>query len=207
MFGNRNAPAAPAPAPAPAPGRSKYSGITAGDARDPMLGLGTYRVRVIAIDEGRNPGRNRDSVKVRLHVVEAAEGAETPAGSDVTAVHFFTNPGLRELKRFAIHALGCGPTLAQRNAGDTRALVLDGERQYDGYEETVGGQGSIIDATAGRGNGKAPSLAGRLVDVIVSRGKDVPDSQSGASTGDYFRVYTWGVVPDAEQTPAPAAGA
>jgi hypothetical protein len=35
--------------------------------------------------------------------------------------------------------------------------------------------------------------------VIVSRGKDVPNPQTGAPTGDYFRVYTWGVVPEGEQ--------
>ena len=201
-FGNRTA----SPAPATAPPRSRYGGITCADTRDPMLGLGTYRVRVLEASEGRNPGKqNRESVKVKLYVAQASADAQTTAGSTVTMIAFLSVAGLAELKRFAMHAAGHGPTLAARaqlGATDAKALrdtLLAAEAAFDRLDESCGYQGAIIEATTGRVNG-APSLAGRLVDVIVTRGKDVPNPQTGAATGDYFRVYTWGIVPDAEQT-------
>lgn len=192
-------PATTAPNAPAAPARSKYGGIKAGDTRDPMLGLGTYRVKVVSCAEGYNPGKRRESYKATLLVVAAAPGSETPVGSTVTMVSFQTPAGLGELKRFAMHAAGFGPTLDQRAAGsDVKATLLAAEAAFDSLDEKFGYQGAVIEASAGKANG-APSLAGRLVDVIVSKGKDVPNPQTGASTGDYFRNYVWGIVPDAEQ--------
>ena len=185
-----------AASPAAAPSRSKYSGISCADTRDPMLGLGEYRVRVTACAEGYNPGKRRDSYKTSLHVVSAEDGSETRAGSSCTVVSFLTPAGLSELKRFAMHAAGFGPTLAQRASGDNvRARLIAGEEQYDALDESCGHQGAILEASTGVANG-APSLVGRLVDVVVARGKPVVNPQTGAETGDYYRVYTWGVVPE-----------
>jgi len=191
-------------APARAPGRSAYAGVSGADQRDPMAELGTYRMRVIACAEGHNPGTRRDSYKVTLRVEDAAEGSLTPVGTVCTTVALFTSAGLSELKRFAFHAAGFGPTLEQRQSEPTVAkrLAAEGEAKYNELEESnFGYQGAILEASAGHANG-APSLVGRLVDVCVTRGKDVINKQTGAPTGDYYRNYTWGVVPEEEQTAA-----
>jgi len=202
MFGQRTA--APQAPHAPAPQRSRYS-VPSSDTRGPMLGIGTYRVRVLGCVEGNNPGKHRDSYKVALRVEVAADGSETSVGACVSTVSLITSPGLAEIKRFAISAAGFGPTLEQRaHAGDVKKLIVEGEEAYDALDEKLGGhQGAILESSAGK-TSTAPQLQGRLVDVIVARGKDVPNPQTGAPTGDYFRLYTWGAVPDSEQTP-PAA--
>jgi hypothetical protein len=167
-----------------------------------MAEIGTYRMRVIACAEGHNPGKRRDSYKVTLHVEDAAEGSTTTVGTVCTMVSLHTNAGLSELKRFAFHAAGFGPTLDQRQSDPTAAkrLAVEGEAKYNELEEaSFGYQGAILEASAGHANG-APSIVGRLVDVSVSRGKDVVNQQTGQPTGDYYRSYVWGVVPEDEQS-------
>ena len=198
-FGQRNAtPAAPA-----APARSKYGGITASDTRDPMLGLGSYRVVIAACAEGYNPGKRRETYKVTVVVRDASEGADTPIGTSCTVVHFMTPAGLGELKRLAMAAAGYGPTLADRALGkiNLKEAMKDAEEKFDSVDESFGYQGAILEASAGKANG-APTLVGRVVDVTVTRGKDVPNPQTGAPTGDFFRLYVWGTVPDDEQDAA-----
>ena len=186
-----------APTVAPtAPARSKYGGIKCADTRDPMLGLGTYRVSVVGCAEGYNPGKRRESYKVSLLVTRAEPGSESAIGTTCTMIAFQTPAGLGELKRFAMHAAGFGPTLAQRAAGnDVRAALLAAEAEYDRLDEECGYQGAILEASAGKSSA-APSLVGRVVDVNVTPGKPVIP---GALDGDYYRQYAWGVVPDAEQ--------
>jgi hypothetical protein len=186
-----SAPAASAPA---SPGRSKYAGIQCGDARDPMLECGTYRLRLISAAEGANPKTGRASYKITAKVESASEDAGTPAGSVCVIVHLSTPIGMSELKSTMVYAAGCGPTLAQRASSDVRALAQAGEAAYDQADADVY-PGSIIEATAGAANG-APSMIGRLVDVVVTRGKDTADGSG------WYRSYRWGVVPEDEQTEA-----
>ena len=183
---------------AAAPTRSKYSGITCADTRDPMLGLGTYQVRILDIVEGQPfPGKKLDCVKIKLQVTDS-EG-ETPGGSLATVVCMATVPGLADLKRFVSYAAGFGPTLGQQaDHPDVRKLRLEGEAAFDELEKEHGGSGSIIEASLGKANG-APSVVGRLLDVVVSRGKDTINPQTGAPTGDFYRSYRCGVVPEEHQ--------
>lgn len=187
---------------AAAPPRSRYGGVSCADTRDPMLGFGRYRVRVVGATHGVNPGRaNRETYKTTLQVVAAAEGSETPVGSLATMINFFTSAGLSELKRFAVHAAGFGPTLADREpsaAVNIKEALVAGEAAYDALEAQLGYSGIVLEATEGIANG-APSLAGRLVDVVVGAGKPVMNPQTNAPTGDHYRTYVWGAVPDAEQ--------
>jgi len=196
MFANKfGVPAsAPATAPAAPPQRSRYGGIQCGEARDPMLDLGTYRVRIVSCTEGSNPKTGRASVKLGVCVVAASPDAGTPVDAVCTVVHLATPIGLGELKTMLVHAAGCGPTLAQRAAGDIRAIAKEGEARYDAVDASTY-PGSIIEATAGTANG-APSMIGRLVDVVVTRGRDTK------SEGDWYRNFRWGAVPEAEQIPA-----
>lgn len=198
-FGNTTKTQTSAPV---APARSKYAGISSADTRDPMADIGTYRAKVASCTEGYNPGKRRESYKVTLQILEASPDARTLKGSTCTMVCMYTNAGLAELKRFAVHSAGFGPTLDERGALDSAALkksLLDAEAQYNALDVSFGGEGLIIEASAGHANG-APSLVGRIVDVVVSRGKEVINAQTQQATGDFYRQYTWGVVPDAEQS-------
>jgi hypothetical protein len=149
-----------------------------------MLSLGSYRVRIVSGECGFNPGKRRETYKVSMQVIDVREG-DTPAGSVCTALFMDSVAGLSELKRMVMHAAGFGPTLAQRSAGDVRDTLTAAESAYDALDAQRY-SGSIVEASLGVSSG-APSVAGRLVDVIVSRGKE-------AAPGDYYRVYTWGVV-------------
>lgn len=198
---NTNTPGAPA-----APPRSRYGGISCADSRDPMLGYGTYRVRVLGAVEGNNPARsNRETYKTSLQVVAVHDDkSDTPAGSLATMINFVTSAGMSELKRFAMHAAGFGPTFADREPGanvNIKQALLDGEAAYDALDESCGYLGAILEATCGRAN-NAPSLAGRVVDVVVGAGKPVMNPQTNQPTGDHYRTYTWGRVPEEEQTAA-----
>ena len=184
QFGNRTSAAQ-------APTRSKYAGLACQGANDPMLPVGRYRVRVAAAREGKDyPGKKHGSVIVTLAVINSDNAAVQP-GVNYGMVHLDTPKGLSELFKFAVHAAGYGPTIAQLTAPNANALLAAGETAYGDLEAQVGGSGAILDSTVGIANG-APSLIGRVVDVIVSRGSDRED-------GDYFRNYSWGSVPDTEQ--------
>jgi hypothetical protein len=163
-----------------------------------MLLAGEYRVRVTACTEGFNPGRRRESYKVSLHVIAASEGGSR-VGETCTMITFMTPAGLAELKRFALHAAGFGPTREQGSTATAKALVEEGESQYDALDESFGYQGAILEASAGKGPANAPSLVGRIVDVTVSSGKPVINPQTGEPTGDCYRVYRWFSVPESEQ--------
>jgi hypothetical protein len=193
MFGNRTAGAAPA-----APSRSRYAGVSCADTRDPMLSPGTYRVRIVGCETGYNRAKGTESYKIKVVVLQAAAGSQSTVGSSAVAVFTCTPAGIGETKRAIMHAAGFGLSLAGRELPSAREALLAAEAEYDKLDEQCGGQGSIIEASAGVANG-APSVAGRLVDVVVSRGNPCVDKKTGQPTGDYYRCYAWGVVPDAEQ--------
>ena len=205
-FGNRNAVPA-TPAPAAARKQSRYSGISGAHTRDPFPKIGTYRAKVIACVEGYNPGKGKNSYKVTLSLLAAEPGSESAPGETVVALFNVGKPaGLSRLMSFAVSAAGFGPTLTERRTPgvDYRGLVLAGEAQYNAIDDLCEhGSGSILEASAGHSvltlEGKpAPTLVGRVVDVIVTKGNEVM-AEDGAPTGDYYREYTWGSVPDADQ--------
>lgn len=177
----------PAAAPAPtAPMRSKYGGVANIDTRDPMLGIGVYRVRVVKMTQGFNPGTRRETVKTTLEILAAADGAESPVGSTATMITFLTEPGLRDLTRFAAHAAGYGNTI------DDRAKPL--QEAFAAFRAAEPYDGATIDqAVSGVSNG-APVVVGQMVDVIVAKGKPVMNPQTREPTGDYYREYVWGVA-------------
>ncbi len=158
---------------------SRYAGIKAGEDRDPMLGVGDYRVRIAELLEGVNPGKgNRMSTKVGMQIVTIYDEANTQhrEGDVVKAVHLHTTAGLSELKRQVMQSAG-----------------YEVEEEFDAFEE--GNEGALIDASLGRDNAffqAGFTIVGRLVDVRVSKGNDT-------GSGDYYRKYSWAVVDEAEQ--------
>lgn len=195
LFDNRTPTGAAPPVAAP-PARSRWEGIRAAGARDPMPGQGTYRFEIVSCVTGFNPGTQKESFKVQLRVLEATPGSETPKDAIVFAVFLATTPGFCETKAFTMYAAGCGPTLEDRvkRPGSVAQLHNEGEAQFAELEAKHGGVGSIIDATFGRGAPGVPTVVGQHVDAIVARGKDIVDKKTGVPTGDYYRKFTWGAV-------------
>jgi len=91
-----------------------------------------------------------------------------------------------------MHAAGCGNTL------DEDAPLTDAIEEFIAEEIRYGGRGAICAATMGEAN-SAPSVVGRLVDVIVTAGNPRLDKDTRQPTGEYFNRYRWGVVSEEDQ--------
>jgi len=180
----------------PAQRRSRYSGVQAAQERPPMLDPGQYRVRVLGCVEGHNPGSGNDSFKATLKVVDVIDGTSREGDENVmiqvTSGSGATS-GLSRVKRFVMSAAGYGLTLEERDslsAAERKETVRGAEEAFDAYNVELGGDGMFIDACVGLADGD--NIDDRLVDVIVTRGKERDD-------GDFYREFEWFVVPDEEQ--------
>lgn len=171
-----------------------YRGINCVDTRDPLLESGVYRVRIVSGIDSTHPVTYKHTNKITLSVVAASAGAGSAVGTQAVALFQHSIPGFGELKNLVMHAAGFGPTLEQRQTPQAREIAMAGMAAFD---QACDAQGSIVEASLGKANG-APNVLGRLVDVIVTRGKARLD-KTGADTGDFYRQYTWGIVPEAEQ--------
>ena len=175
--GKFNRPAAGA---TPAKKKSRYAGIQAAQPRDPMPHVGVYRFRVLACEEGHNPGKGHDSFKIKLEIVDLEPtNTHHKVGQSVSAIFLVSGPGgqagLARTKAFVMAAAG-----------------FENEAEYDAFDP----DGEFIDACAGAQNeyaARGDTILGRLVDCEVIRGNDIPGGT------DYYRDFAWGVVPDAEQ--------
>jgi hypothetical protein len=103
--------------------------------------------------------------------VEAADGAESPVGAKCSVISLLsTDAGAKEMGRFVVAASG-----------------------YEAAEfNTAVGDGQLIDAVLGDLPGEANPIEGRLVDVIVTRGKD-------DGNGGWYRNYQWQLVDEDDQ--------
>lgn len=201
-FGNRTA------APTQAPTRalqSKYAGITgAANQREPMLSVGTYRCEIVKCVKGINPGTRKETMKIYLRVITAEGPDTTPPGTHIVFLAGYTAPGLADAKRFAMAATGFAPTIAQRADPRQAKIAVNYETAYDVFEASQdGGSGCVLAASFGEIAAPALDLGAYnpplQVDVVVSRGKDVPNPQTGQPTGDYFRQYVWSATPEGQQ--------
>lgn len=187
--------AAPAPAPAPAAmppqyapppaaPASRWAGIQSAQPRDPLLNAGAYRLRLVSLVYGFNPGSNTESSKATFEVI-ASEGAEanTPGEQGAVINLLSGKAGMQGMPR-------------------TKALVMaiagaSTDAEYNAFDP----DGAFIDAAHGRANhrsAEAAALIGRLVDCRVTRGNAVKDEQ-GNPTADYYRNHHWFVVPEDQQ--------
>lgn len=158
---------------------SRYAGAQSSAPRDPMPTVGSYRFRVVGTETGSNPGKGTESFKAKLEVVQS-EGDQALA-PDTTCVflQLLTGKagpaGISRVKRFAMFAAG-----------------FDNDADYDAWDP----DGEFLDSLEEVGDVEG-GLNGRLVECDVSRGNDV--TKNGVPTGDYYREYTWYVVPEQEQ--------
>jgi hypothetical protein len=169
-------------APAAAPRQSRWAGVSSSEGQNPMLEVGTYRVRITSCEQGHNPGKGTDSVKVGLEVVSAADGSGSEEGHSFAYVELISGKGMQagmsRTKAFIVAASG-----------------FEDDASFDVFCPT----GGFIDACLGVANEWAAyTIVGRLVDVMVQRGQDNPKKP-----GDWFRIYHWAVVADEDQDQVP----
>jgi hypothetical protein len=172
----------------PAKKQSRYKGITAATPRDPMPHVGEYRLRVLEVAEGHNPGTGSDSYKVQFAIVAMNEDNDKHAIDDVVSMIQLVSgkaaqSGLSRTKAFVIAAAG-----------------FESEEDYDAFDP----DGAFIDATTGVQNEyseRGDTLIGRLVDCQVTRGNTTKDG------ADYYREYAWAAVDEQEQEGVARPGA
>lgn len=179
---------APPPARPPvAAGASMWSGVQSAADRDPKLGVGHYRLRVVSNEITIKPDHTKKKTfKATFDVVEAMPGSTDKAGD--ARVHLETisgdsaQYGLERSKAYMVAAAG-----------------YDGDATYDAFDP----KGEFLSAIVGVANSYSAqfpaNIVGRLVDVRVSQGNPVLDKVTKAPTGDYWRVCSWTPVPETEQ--------
>lgn len=179
----RAAPAAAKPA-VRGPKRSRFAGVKTLEPRAEMPEVGIYRFRIDAAEEGFNQGTGNQSAKFSLTVVGVADGTHQ-VGDTVKFVELLTGKGgqfgVARLKGFVMTAAG-----------------YDDEAAYDEWDPNA----DFLEAVLGASNEfseRGCTIIGRLIDGEVKRGKDVINPQTGAATGDWYRIYTWMAVPEDEQ--------
>lgn len=190
--GNANAKAtttAPAKATATkARKQSRFAGSTPSANRDPMPFEGTYRLKLVQAEEGVNPKNMCSSGKFYFEIVDLDEqGAEHhKVGGRVFITERITGDG----------------AIAGHSRITAMVVALGGFEDFDEYQ-AFDPDRYFIDAVLGEDNEYSTDgqpLIGRFVDVQVTRGKDTADGS------DWYRVYSWDIVPEEEQEVAkPAA--
>lgn len=167
----------------PAPARkARYGGIQAEQEKDPFVGLGTYRVKVVELVE-REAINDHQTVALTIEILDAAEGSTDPVGCmRFVAFRVMGNgadAGRKRLKSFVVGAHGC-ETQEAYNEIDPDGFLLDA---YLGY------------ACPEYPDGK--TLVGRIVDLECSEGN--PIKKDGVMTGEHYTNYKWFPVPEEEQ--------
>jgi hypothetical protein len=156
-----------------------------GTDRMPQLEVGGYRLAIQECEIKVKPAgqnRGRESYHVTVEVIDATEGAGSQVGDVRKMIFMPTDAGLNELFSLVRSAAG------YENQTDF----------YAAYPEDTGAFKEFFDAVFGESNAYGGNpIAGRHVDTMVSRGKDV--LKDGQPTGDWYRQYRNQVVPDAEQ--------
>jgi hypothetical protein len=152
------------------------------DSRNEIIKPGIYRCLVIKTAPGKNP--SKPSFLVELQILDAMEGSEQRIGDRVSIVYSINTFSAPEIRALVMHALGFGPSLSQWQDDPiaARRIRTEAEEEVDLYQAKCGGNADIT---------------GRAVDVIVTAGKPRVD-QDGNPTGDFFRNFTWGSVPETE---------
>lgn len=147
---------------------NRFGGLE--DPRNPMLEEGDSRVRLMAIEEGFNPGTKRTSFKLTTNTL-AYEGSPHEAGFTATVVCLDTSPGTRDFKQAIAHFAG-----------------YDDKDEYNAFDP----DGDLFEAALGQVNdysSLAENLIGRVADVRVT-------NQGDDGKGGWYRGYMWSAVPD-----------
>jgi hypothetical protein len=131
----------------------------------------------------------KSSVKADLEIVLTDGECANAIGDKVVTIEMMGNtglPGERRTKAFILAAAG-----------------YEGDADFDAFNP----DGEFIDAVLGEANDFSAAfpatIVGRLVYVNVMRGNDVVDKTSKQPTGDFYREYEWGVVPEETQDTTP----
>lgn len=162
---------------AAAPRRGRFAGTKAADNRYPLPQVGSYRAVILETRQTTNP-KTGEWYHVDFEIVDSNNPAH-PVGSKVSYLQGFSGKsmtvGMPKIKRFVMAAVG-----------------TEDEGAYDAMDPN----GDLIDCTTGVAIEGFPQnpLAGRLVDFDVAEAKRTQDGS------DFFRDFSFYVVPEEEQT-------
>src|SRR5690349_16342533 len=151
--------------------KSKWAGLKAQAPRDPFPNVGEYLFEVLLVEEGYNPGKSTESVKITLRVI-ASEGPDaSPEDINVFVTERVSGNGAQQgLSRFKSFIMA--------------AAGFADEDEYDAFDP----EGEFIEACLGRDNAFAGSeriVTGRQVACRVTQGRPTADGT------DFYRVYAW----------------
>jgi hypothetical protein len=181
----RPATTGPKPGGRAAPARkARYGGIQAEQEKDPFIGLGTYRLEVLALTE-REPINDHQTVALTVKVLDAADGSVDPVDSTrfiaFRVMGSGSDQGRKRMKSFIVGAHGC-ETAEEYDAIDPEGFLLDA---YLGYACPEYPDGATV--------------VGRVVDLECTQGN--PIKKEGVLTGEYYTNYKWFAVPEEDQAP------
>lgn len=182
----------PAAPPAP-PARSRWAGVQCAKDRDPKFNPGHYVVRVLSNEITIKPDHTRaETFHGKCEIVWAAEGSEDHVGDQrVFWQPLSTSYAFERVKSYVVAAAGYD------------------EPSYDAFDP----EGGFLDSVCGTVNPASQpyidagmTVVGRLVEVRVTRGREMLDPQTQQPTGDHWREHKWSPTPEEQQdtTPMPA---
>jgi hypothetical protein len=162
---------------------SKYANVEEQEDQDPMPVKGAYRLRYLGTEDNPSPKNKSVSWFRALFEIVEMDGAEAEAahsvGDNVAVIQQSAGngapQGLPRIKSLIRHVAG-----------------YETEEEYDEYDPDA----LFIEACTGIANQyseDAEAMKGRLVDVVVTRGREAPGKD------DYYREYAWSIVPEDEQ--------
>lgn len=165
---NTSAPAKPTTAAKPAAGR--WGGIKSHQPKEPLLGIGEYRVQLLGCEITFNRKSGNETFQTLVEVLDAVEGSATPVGSKVKLLMIVNGKskdiGEGRVKSMFVAFTGYGT-----------------DEEYDAADP----QGSFIDQTLNGGG-----CIDRVADVRVT------ESGRSADGTKVFYEYEWSVPEGAE---------
>lgn len=154
---------------------SRYGTFKPKPDGEPMADFGDQRFRLLSIDESRNPGTGKESIKVKVEALPY-EGSPHEPGTALLLLFMRTPAGESEFKRLCMAFAG-----------------YEEQEEYLAFDP----EGYFFDACTGDSNAyaeQAAAMIGRVADCRVAKGNPTGKMVNGEP--DYYRDFTWAVVPD-----------
>lgn len=179
----RKAPAVGASKPAAASAKkpSRWAKVPSEQGKDPYIQPGDYVVELTNASLGYNEGKDRETAKLAITVLQAEEGALQKEGDACFVGFMITGKGKK---------IGMGRTKAA-------VVAFSGCEDDDAYDE-VDPEGELITSVLD-GSG---ALDGRRAYLCVTKGNAIINAETNQPTGEYYGNYSWSPLEEEHQETA-----